>query len=149
VDSQREEAIATFISGCACSQAVFSTYGPLFGVGRHTALRIATGFASGMRVGETCGAVTGAYMVLGLALCGADCDKIDGRRFLYETVKEFNRRFLERNSSLQCTALLGCNPSTPEGNREATEKGLFRSLCPKFVGDAAEIVADIMTENGK
>jgi hypothetical protein len=41
-------------------------YGRRFGLDRDVAMRIASGFAAGMRMAETCGAITGAIMVLGL-----------------------------------------------------------------------------------
>ncbi len=51
-----------------CAQTVLSTYCENFGLERILALRLAQGFGGGMgHAGKTCGAVTGAYMVLGLA----------------------------------------------------------------------------------
>jgi hypothetical protein len=47
-------------------------------------MRIAAGFAGGMRIGETCGAVTGALMVLGLRHASADCDTPMGRKAVYD-----------------------------------------------------------------
>jgi C_GCAxxG_C_C family probable redox protein len=49
---------------------VLSTYGPQFGLDRESAVRIAKAFGSGMGMGETCGAVTGALMVIGLKHAG-------------------------------------------------------------------------------
>lgn len=51
-----------------CAQAILSTYCEAFGLERNLALRLAQGFGGGMaHMGKTCGAVTGAYMVLGLS----------------------------------------------------------------------------------
>lgn len=60
------EAVELFRSGAACSQAILGAYARTVGIDRATAMRMASGFAGGMRLGETCGAVTGAFMVLGL-----------------------------------------------------------------------------------
>jgi C_GCAxxG_C_C family probable redox protein len=68
--SSAEDAVALFGRGYACSQAVLLAYSPAFGLDEGRAMRIAAGFAAGMRVGEACGAFTGAIMVLGLGLCG-------------------------------------------------------------------------------
>jgi hypothetical protein len=65
--SSVETAVELFRSGCACSQAVPGTYGPRYGLAEDQAMRVAAAFAAGMRMGETCGAVAGAFMVLGLA----------------------------------------------------------------------------------
>ena len=62
-----ERAVSSFKEGFRCSQALLSTYGVQFGLNREVALRISEAFGGGMgRMGETCGAVTGAFMVIGL-----------------------------------------------------------------------------------
>ena len=65
--SNAEKAVTTFTNGYSCSQAVVSAYAEQFGLDHDTALRIAGGFGGGMgRRGEVCGALTGAFMVIGL-----------------------------------------------------------------------------------
>ncbi|MFZ5631777.1 MAG: C-GCAxxG-C-C family protein [Bacillota bacterium] len=62
-----ELAVSSFQEGALCSQALFSTCAVKLGLDRETAMKIATPFGGGMaRLGETCGAVTGALMVIGL-----------------------------------------------------------------------------------
>jgi C_GCAxxG_C_C family probable redox protein len=70
-------------------------------------MRISACFAGGMRGGEVCGAVTGAYMALGLAHCGSDCTTAEGRQAAYEEVASFNSAFRERHGSLLCRELIG------------------------------------------
>jgi hypothetical protein len=41
--------------------------------------------------------------------------------------------------------LLGCSIETPEQAALARERGLFETLCPKFVHDAAEIIEPMLT----
>ena len=120
--------VELFRNGCACSQAVLAAYGPRYGLSEPQALRLAAGFAAGMRMSETCGAVTGAYMVLGLAKCGPDCNVIEGRQAAYDAVVAFSKAFRERQGSLTCRELLGCDVSTPEGAQAAREAGLFREF---------------------
>ena len=51
-----------------CAQTVITTFCEELGLDRAIALQVANGFGGGMgRTGRTCGAVTGAYMVLGLS----------------------------------------------------------------------------------
>jgi C_GCAxxG_C_C family probable redox protein len=62
-----ERAVYCFNQGFSCSQAVLSTYGPKFELDPELALKVSGAFGAGMgRMGETCGAVTGAFMVIGL-----------------------------------------------------------------------------------
>lgn len=129
-----------FRSGCACSQAVLGTYGPRFGLKEDDAMRVSAGFAGGMRMAETCGAVTGAFMVLGLAYCDEKCRTAEDRKRAYEKMVSFAQEFKARHAALACRDLLGCDISTPEGARVATEEGLFRSRCPELVRSAAELL---------
>jgi len=48
--------------------------------------------------------------------------------------------------SIVCRELLGCDISKPEGAANAKENGLFASVCPKMVGDAAEILEEMMNK---
>jgi C_GCAxxG_C_C family probable redox protein len=138
------DAANKFKDGCACSQAILCTYGEEYGIDHLTALRISSGFAGGMRVGETCGAITGAIMVIGLKCCSAGCNKIEGRKRAYSGITEFYARFLEIHKSLLCKDLLGVDLSMPEGMAAAESKGLFRTLCPVFVKDAGEVLEKLL-----
>lgn len=138
------KAVELFRNGCACSQAVAATYGPRYGLSEPHALRLAAGFAGGMRMAETCGAVTGAYMILGLAKCSSNCNVVEGRQAAYDAVAAFSKSFRERHGSLTCRELLGCDISTPEGAQAARDAGLFRTRCPEFVRCAAELVEEIV-----
>ena len=97
-----------------------------------------------MRMGKTCGAVTGAVMVLGLRYAKADCDELGSREKVYKAVRQFTSRFRERHDSPLCKDLLGVDISTHEGMEVAIEKNLFREVCPKLVRDAAEILEEML-----
>jgi C_GCAxxG_C_C family probable redox protein len=82
--SKVDDAVSLFTAGCACSQAILATFGPSLGIDRAAAMKVAAGFAGGMRSGLTCGAATGAIMVLGLAHCIKDGQTGPDRRKTYE-----------------------------------------------------------------
>ena len=64
---RKELAQEYFKKGYNCAQAILSTYADLFGLSEQDAYRIAEGFGTGMgAMGETCGAVTAAFMLIGL-----------------------------------------------------------------------------------
>jgi C_GCAxxG_C_C family probable redox protein len=140
-----EAAVASFQSGFSCSQAVLAAYADLFGMDRETAVRIAAGFGGGMgRMANTCGAVTGALMVLGLKYGATDATDRQAKEAVYERVREFSRRFAARHGSTVCRDLLGCDISTPAGVERARQGSLFTSACPKFVQSAAEILEELL-----
>jgi len=142
-----EQAVNIFKEGFNCSQAVISVYAEDFGLSRENALKIARGFGGGMgRMAQTCGAVTGVFMVLGLKYGNADIHDKEVREKIYGMVREFARRFENCNGSIVCRELLGCDISRPAGAAAAKENGLFASVCPKLVGDAVEILEEMMNE---
>ena len=143
--SKVDSAVSCFEEGFSCSQAILSTYGTQFGLNREIALRMASPFGGGMaRMGETCGAVTGAVMVIGLKYGTADSEDMEKRERIYELVREFVDKFKSRNRSIKCRELLDCDISTPEGRKQAKDNELFDTLCPKLVRDAAEIIEQIL-----
>ena len=140
------KAVQLFRGGCACSQAILATYGPPLGLSRETAMRVAAGFAGGMRLGGVCGAVTGSLMTLGLRHGSETCDTAEGRTEIYAHVVEFTRRFRERRGSLVCRELLECDISTPEGMQQARDRNLFMTTCVQLVEEAATILEEMEAE---
>ena len=142
--SKVSDAVDLFEKGCVCSQAILAVYGEPLGLDRTQAMRIASGFAGGMCMAETCGAVTGAMMVLGLRHCEGDCTTGSDRATTYAAVREFISRFKMRNGSVTCKGLLGCDISTTEGAEAAREQDLYKTTCPKLVEDAAVILEEML-----
>ncbi len=139
-----EKAVAAFQDGLACSQAILSVYGPQFGFSQADALRIARGFGGGMgRLSETCGAVTGAFMVLGLKYEGAGKEV---KEATYALMQEYAARFKEKHNSLNCSQLLGCDLNTPEGQNHFREKGMMQTHCIPYVKMSAELLEELLTK---
>ena len=143
--SRVEQAVSCFKEGFSCAPALLSTYGTQFGLSREIALKVADGFGGGMgRMGKTCGAVTGAFMVIGLKHGRTVARDTQAHEKTNSLVNEFVHRFKSRNGSIGCKELLGYDISTPEGLNIAREKKLFDSVCPKCIQDAAEILEQIL-----
>lgn len=142
-----EEAMERFKNGFNCSQAVFSSYSEQFGLDCGRALKVATGFGGGMRMGETCGAVTGAFMVLGLKYGNTTAQDRQAKEKTYEMITEFTNRFKARTGSVICRELLGCDISTQQGQEKARDDGLFSTVCPEMVKNAVEILEEMLVED--
>jgi C_GCAxxG_C_C family probable redox protein len=93
---------------------------------------------------ETCGAVSGAMMVLGLKF-GSASPGLEAKEQVYAKVREFADRFKARNGSLLCRDLIGCDISTAEGHQAAIKRNLFRTVCPKYLRNAAEILEEMFS----
>jgi C_GCAxxG_C_C family probable redox protein len=141
-----ELTLESFREGWNCTQAVLSTYGPQFGLDRESAVRIAAAFGSGMGMGETCGAVTGALMVIGLKHAKRNNGGLFSRDKTEDITREFVARFKARNETTECRELLGCDVNSREGLKTAKKEKHFKKRCPKFVQDAAEILEELLKD---
>jgi C_GCAxxG_C_C family probable redox protein len=142
-----DRALGVLKGGFNCAQSVFSVFAPSLGLEKGKAAKIASAFGGGMgRRGDTCGAVTGAFMVLGLKHGGSRPEDRERKEASYEIAREFVRRFTERSGTVVCRDLLGCDISTPEGHERAKQQGLFDTVCTKLVKDAVEILEDMLSK---
>jgi C_GCAxxG_C_C family probable redox protein len=142
-ESKVNDAVACFEDGFNCSQSIFSTYCEEFGVDKKTAFKIACGFGAGMgRLQETCGAVTGAFMLIGLKYGMFLKGDTPAKEKTYAKVREFAELFTERNKTVNCRELLG--GSLLDGDPRAPEQ--VKIVCPKVIREAAEIIEQIIWE---
>jgi C_GCAxxG_C_C family probable redox protein len=139
-----ERTAACFKEGLNCAQALLLTCGPQFGLDRVDTVRIAGAFGSGMGMGETCGAVTGALMVIGMKHTKLNGSSLFSKDKTEEFTREFVARFKARNETSVCRELLGCKVSSFEGLKTAKKDKHFKKRCPTFVRDAAEILEEIL-----
>ncbi|BBB90057.1 MAG TPA: C-GCAxxG-C-C family protein [Methylomusa anaerophila] len=140
--SDVEAAVTCFKEGFSCSQATLVTYGPKQGFDRETAIKIASTFGGGMGMsGETCGAVTGALMALGLK---HDMTDPEAKANSLQRAKQFLDKFQGCNGSTICWNLRGCDLSTLEGKAYMKENKLNETICPKLVWSATEIMEQML-----
>jgi C_GCAxxG_C_C family probable redox protein len=143
--SKAEEAKKQFEKGFHCAPAVLSTYSEHLGLEKASALKIACGFGAGIgRMGRTCGAVTGAVMVIGLKHGQVNLADEESREKTYKVVKEFIDRFTAIHGYIECKELIGYDLSNSGELKLARESGVFQNKCPGFVYDAARILEDVL-----
>ena len=106
-------------------------------------MKLGGAFGSGMNMGETCGAVTGALMVIGLRRAKVSKSGFLSRDRTERETLEFIERFKARNGTVSCKELLGCDLGTPQGRADARRDRSFKTRCPRFVRDAAEILEEL------
>lgn len=136
-ETRVQQAVAAFMGGKSCSQAVFCVYGPALGVPEETALRISGAFGGGMgNLSEACGAATGAFMAIGA--------KGLPKEETYGLVQAFAKEFEARYGSLHCTKLLGFDLSTENGREGRKNSGLGHEYCAQYVQGAAEILEQLL-----
>lgn len=140
--SKVNEALACFNDGFNCSQAILSTYCEEFGLDKKTALQLSCGLGAGMgRLGETCGAVSGAYLLIGLKYGKFSKEDETAKEKTYTMIQEFTKLFNERNKSTICRELLGVDLINDDKQLVVPRT---QAICPKMVKDAAEIIEELL-----
>ncbi len=136
--STKKEIAQEFMRGRSCGQCVLGEYADELGYDRDETDRIADCFAGGMLMGQTCGAVTGGLMAIGLA-----CEDSETA---HAKAEEYTKRFAGRNGSCLCSELLGCNMGIPEEKARARAEGKLAELCPDLVISAFELLDEILND---
>jgi C_GCAxxG_C_C family probable redox protein len=141
MESIEEKAIRTFRSGLNCAQAVLTAYSDEMGFDNNLALSVSCGFGGGMgRLQETCGAVTGSFMVLGIFNCKKLKENKERKEVTYAMIQKFSQEFKQINGTTDCSELLKCDLKTEEGNAYAKENDLFGTVCEKCISDSVKII---------
>ena len=96
-----------------CAQAVACTLAPLIGADEELCFRAAEGLGGGMGgLTETCGAVSGAAMAIGLANSNGQDDRTS-KQATYRIVRKLVSDFREQNGSTLCPELKGIKTKQP------------------------------------
>lgn len=123
MESRISKAVENKNCGYNCAQAVICAYCDVAGIDEETARNLGSAFGLGMGNMEgTCGAITGAGMVLGLAS--------DDRVKAIRGMKQIMNKFQLRNGATQCKMLKG------------VETGKVLRECSDCVADAAEFLEE-------
>ncbi|MCF0120351.1 MAG: C_GCAxxG_C_C family protein [Oscillospiraceae bacterium] len=137
----RSEAISSFEKGVTCCQTVLTHWADRLGYDEQELMNLGAAFGGGMGRGETCGAVTGALMAIGLMFGGENPEDME---LVGEKTEEFFSRFTEKFGTTMCRELLGSDFSKPEEREEAIAAGKLFELCPQFMAEAINILDDIL-----
>ena len=118
-----------------CAQVVLGSFSEGLGLEKEKAEALAAPFGGGRYGGETCGCVTAATMVLGMAYDGAE---------LFQKVKAFDEAFAEENGHIVCKDILGHDFSRPGEFEAAYADGSVESHCPRCIESATSILKKLL-----
>lgn len=117
--------------GYNCAQAVVGAYSDLADTDEKTLLKISEGFGGGMgAMQDTCGAVTGMFMLAGMVNSAGDVEEKQTKAQTYQVVRELATEFQKKNQSIICRELKG------------GETGNVLRSCDGCIEDAVRIVSD-------
>jgi C_GCAxxG_C_C family probable redox protein len=140
-----DKAASLMDEGFNCSQSVLSAYSEVLGFDKELALSVSCGFGAGMgRLQGTCGAVTGAYMVLGIYCSQKYPENVDRKAHSYLMIQAFNQQFINKHKSTDCRALLNCDLTTEAGQQYFQGNRLMDSVCKNCIRDSVHIINEII-----
>ena len=106
MESRLEKVTENHKNGYNCAQAIACAYSDIINLDEKTVFKLTEGFGLGMGSMKcTCGAVSGATMILSYLLSSGDTEKPVSKRLTYKSVAEISNKFLEENGSLVCAEL--------------------------------------------
>ncbi len=138
--SKAAEAAELFRKGYNCSQAVAGAWSRDINLPFETLITVSSGFGGGMgRMGEVCGAVTGAFMVLGAAYSSGE-PGAEPKKEMYEKIQEFTSRFREEadTDTIICREML----KSFSGSGNVQDK---RHYCLRAIMTAAALLEEFIT----
>ncbi len=144
----KTEARELFCAGYNCAQAVFTAFRDVMDLDKDVCLRLSSSFGGGMgRMRETCGAVTGMFMVAGY-LWGYD-DVTDESVITdhYALVQQLAAKFKEKHQTICCRELLESLSLTPGPAPTPRDAEFYKKRpCLLYVESAAEILENMISE---
>ena len=139
------ETMELFNKGYSCAQAVFIPYAQEYGIDIKEAVRLSSFLGGGMgQLGETCGAVTGAFLSLGLIFGKDNMMSQEEKIRASEISKKFMDEFLERSGSIVCNILT--EKVRDSSLDEDTQRKIISKSCSDYVNDAVEIIEKLRSE---
>ncbi len=143
--NRKERALDYFRRNFNCAQSVLASFAGDYGLDEKTAMKLSCGFGAGMgRLQETCGAVTGAIMVLGLKYGKFEEKDEPARETTYQMVRNFCMMFRAVQGTTCCADLLGCDLKTQDGHEHFKAHNLRVSVCEKCIEQAVDILEEIL-----
>lgn len=131
-------------SGYNCAQSVLKAVLEEKGVFFEEAMALSSGFGGGIAgEGRTCGAVSGAIMVIGVLNGPQNDDAVQGKESTYKLSTILIEQLKEKFETTQCYELIGVDMKDPEAKKAARERGVFSDQCSEFVVTAVGIVLDL------
>lgn len=133
-----------FAQGYDCSQVVLSYYADALGLDKDTANKVAACFGGGMEWGETCGAVTGSLMAIGLKYGHFKEGDQAQKAIMKVKMAEFKEKFIAQYQSCKCKELLGYDITIPDELEKVLELGIIATRCPKIVKDTIDSLKTVL-----
>ena len=148
IELVKNKAKSNFLKGYNCSQSVVLAYADYLNIDKDTLAKLSSTFGGGIcRLRETCGAISGMMVVLGLLMGYSTPETGEVKAELYKKGQDVALEFEKQHKTLICRELLnkkGHDLPTPEARNENFYK---TRPCLNLIISAAEILGNYINEN--
>jgi C_GCAxxG_C_C family probable redox protein len=141
MSEQVRKALEMFESGFNCSQSVIAAFSDKYGMDEQLSLKLACGFAGGLRCGEVCGAVSGAVMIIGLKYGQCVAKDKESKEECYKITSQFMEEYAKRKETVLCRELLGYDVRDAEAR--ARFPGKQKKVCPQIIETAVLLLEEM------
>jgi C_GCAxxG_C_C family probable redox protein len=143
-----EEYVAQkFKEGFDCSMLVLAEFADDLGLTEEEAHKLASCFGAGMYIGGPCGAVSGAFIAIGLKYGNHLPNDTIQKHTVLSRRKKFIKKFEKVHGSLYCPALLGADLRNEEQRLYVHKSEIIAKRCPKFCLTAVDILKEMLYDD--
>lgn len=140
----KENIADSFMKGVDCSQIIMGEWADGLGLSKEDALKVSSAFGGGLGVGESCGAIIGAMLVLGMKYGNSAANQQLQKDVLNAKRAEFLDKFKKAHTHFACRDLIGYDFSKPEDVPKILDSGILFEACPCFIRTACDILREIV-----
>lgn len=119
--------------GANCAQSIALAYQDLVPVSPKHLFQAAEGFGGGMgQMQETCGLLTGLYMIIGLLFSDGNLEKGQTKLQTYEKIRALHDAFKAELGATHCLDLLDGQKPSFKACHDPNKKDKFMTACKVF-----------------
>jgi len=137
-----EKALYLHRKGCNSAQAILAAFSKEIEISDETARKMAAGFGAGIgTMQKTCGALTGAVMVLGCRY-HSDENLYESKQLLFEKTQALLQKFRTLHGTLDCRELIGVDFYKPGGMQKVRQQRLFENRCQQYIREVCRFLEE-------
>ena len=138
-----EEISKLYYEGYDCAQSVIYAMKDRIDANTDDIMRSVSCMGMGLLQGSVCGAILGAYVIIGLKY-GNDKPDFSMKGLALVKKEQFMIEFRKKYNGITCPELMGLDIRKGEDNIKAFQGGVYTNHCPKMCLDIVNILEKIL-----